>query len=72
MRDNAKLSFIVRGNEVMAVEKRYQSDNEAILEKRYDNCWNFWTTPDKRFMKGSPFSTLESALLLRELGMEPS
>jgi len=56
----------------MAVEKRYQSDAEAILAKRYDNGWDFWTTPDKRLMKGSPFSTLESAFLLLELGMEPS
>lgn len=56
----------------MAIEKQYQSDIEAILAKRYDNGWDFWTTPDKRLSKGGPFSTLESALLLLELGMEPS
>ncbi|MGI6499202.1 MAG: hypothetical protein ACOX0U_10515 [Oscillospiraceae bacterium] len=50
----------------------YKSDIEAILAKRYDNGWDFWTTPDKRLSKGGPFSTLASALLLLELGMEPS
>lgn len=56
----------------MVVEKQYQSDVEAILAKRYDNGWDYWTTPDKRLSKGGPFSTLESALLLLELGMESS
>lgn len=56
----------------MAVEKQYQPDVESILARRYDNGWDLWTTPDKRLMKGSPFTTLESALLLLELGMEPS
>ncbi|MGI6004583.1 MAG: prenyltransferase [Christensenellales bacterium] len=56
----------------MAVEKQYQPDVEAILAKRYDNGWDYWTTPDKRLIKGGPFSTLASALLLLELGMEPS
>jgi hypothetical protein len=56
----------------MAVDKRYMSDIEAILARRFDNGWDYWATPDKRFMKGSPFTTLESALLLLELGMEPS
>lgn len=50
----------------------YKSDIEAILSKRYDNGADNWTTPDKRLSKGGPFSTLESALLLLELGMNPS
>ena len=56
----------------MAIAKQYQSDVDAILAKRYDNGADDWTTPDKRLNKGCPFSTLESTLLLLELGMEPS
>ncbi|HEX3011192.1 MAG TPA: prenyltransferase [Syntrophomonadaceae bacterium] len=56
----------------MAVEKQYSSDVEAILSHRYDNGADYWTTPDKRLIKGAPFSTLESVLFLLELGMEPT
>ncbi len=55
----------------MGVEKQYLSDVEAILSHRYDNGGELWTTADKRLLKGAPFSTLESVLLLLELGMEP-
>lgn len=54
------------------VEERYASDVEAILSHRYDNGADLWTTPDKRLMKGAPFSTLESVMYLLEMGMEPS
>ncbi len=50
----------------------YQSDIDAILSKRHDNGADFWTTPDKRLIKGSPFTTLESAFMLHELGMDRS
>lgn len=56
----------------MAVEPQYASDVEAILSRRYDNGGDLWTTPDKRLLKGAPFSALESVLLLLELGMEPT
>lgn len=56
----------------MAVEKRYASDVELILSHRYDNGADLWTTPDKRLIKGAPFSTLESVMYLLELGMNPS
>ncbi|MDD4493357.1 MAG: prenyltransferase [Eubacteriales bacterium] len=56
----------------MAVEKQYASDVEAILSHRHDNGADLWTTPDKRLIKGAPFSTLESAMYLLELGMEPA
>ncbi len=56
----------------MAVEKQYLSDVEAILSHRHDNGGDLWTTPDKRLLKGAPFSTLESVLHLLELGMEPT
>lgn len=50
----------------MAVEKQYLSDVEAILSHRYDNGGDLWATPDKRLLKGAPFSTLESVLFLLE------
>lgn len=56
----------------MAVDKKYSSDVEAILSHRYDNGADYWTTPDKRLIKGSPFSTLESVLYLLELGIDPA
>ena len=54
----------------MAIEKQYLSDFEAILSHRYDNGADYWTTPDIRLMKGSPFSTLDCVRYLLELGME--
>lgn len=56
----------------MAVEEQYLSDAGAILSHRYDNGAGFWTTSDKRLIKGAPFSTLECVLFLLELGMEPT
>lgn len=56
----------------MAIEKQYLSDYEAILSHRYDNGADYWTTPDRRLIKGSPFSTLDSIRYLLELGMEPN
>jgi hypothetical protein len=54
----------------MVVSKQYQSDVESILAKRHDNEWDYWTTPDRRLIKGSPFTTLDCAYMLSELGME--
>lgn len=56
----------------MPLEERYLADAVEILSHRYDNGSDFWTTPDKRLIKGSPFSALECATYLLELGMEPS
>jgi hypothetical protein len=47
-------------------------DMEAILSHRYDNGADYWTTPDKRLLKGSPFNTLDCVLYLLELGMKPT
>jgi len=60
------------GNKKMAVEKQYTSDLEVILSHKHDNGADLWTTPDKRLIKGAPFSTLESVMYLLELGMEPT
>ena len=56
----------------MAVEKQFLPDVEAILSHRHDNGFDYWTTPDKRLIKGSPFSAYNCALMLLELGMDPS
>ena len=55
----------------LSIEKQYESDINEILSHRHDNGADLWTTPDKRLIKGSPFSTLESVMYLLELGVEP-
>ncbi|WP_214842423.1 hypothetical protein [Exiguobacterium sp. s150] len=56
----------------MSRENPYEADVEKILSHRYDQGADYWTTPDKRLSKGSPFSTLDCVLYLLELGMDPS
>lgn len=53
----------------MPIEPEYLSDVEAILSHRHDNGADYWTTADHKLLKGAPFTTLESALYLLELGM---
>ena len=48
-----------------------ETDIQTILEHRYDQGWDYWTTEDRRLGKGAPFSCLESAEYLLELGMNP-
>ena len=52
----------------MTVENAYASDIEEILSHRYDNGADYWTTEDHKLLKGAPYTTLESALYLLELG----
>lgn len=54
----------------MAADGRYLADVEAILSHRHDNGADFWATPDGRVGKGAPFSTLECAEYLAELGVD--
>ncbi len=56
----------------MTLIKQYQSDIEEIMSKRQDNGDDYWTTPDRRLIKGSPFNSLECPLILLELGMDRS
>ena len=56
----------------MITAKQYQPDIDAILARRFDNGADLWATPDGRLSKGSPFTTLDSANMLIELGMTPS
>lgn len=54
----------------MAVREEYLKDVETIMSHRHDNGADYWTTQDKRFIKGAPFSALECVSYLHELGME--
>lgn len=51
----------------MGIGEIYLSDIDAVIARRYDNGADLWATPDKRIAKGSPFSTLDSVLILTEL-----
>lgn len=42
------------------------------MARRHDNGGDFWATADGRVGVGSPFSTGDCALMLSELGMDPS
>ena len=52
----------------MVVEKRYESDMEAILSHRHDNGADLWTTPDKRFLEA--FEALRSKLVDGQIVIE--
>ncbi|HWQ58970.1 MAG TPA: prenyltransferase [Clostridia bacterium] len=49
----------------------YQDDIQTLLAKRRGNGGELWATPEGSLIKGSPFTTLECAAMLAELGMGP-
>ncbi|WP_291290771.1 prenyltransferase [Enterococcus sp.] len=49
----------------------YLEDIEEIIAHRYDNGADYWTTEDRKLLKGAPFTTLESPMYLLELGVSP-
>lgn len=51
----------------MAVRAQYRSDVDAILAKRHDNGADLWATPQGSLVKGSPFTTLDCAMMLTDL-----
>ena len=51
------------------VRKKYIPDFEAVLAKRHDNGGDYWASADGRIGVGTPYSTLESPLILHELGV---
>ncbi len=55
----------------MPIDPQYRPDAQAILSHIHDNGGDLWATPDKRLLKGSPFTTLDCVNYLLELGMEP-
>jgi hypothetical protein len=52
-------------------EDFYAGDIGEILSRRGDNGGDLWATLDGKLMKGSPFTTLDCACMLRELGVDP-
>jgi len=56
----------------MPINKKHQNDIDIILSHKHNLGADYWTTPDKRLGKGSPFSTIDSTLMLLELGMDAS
>ena len=48
----------------------YFADIAFILERSRDNGAECWATPDGNLMKGGPFSTLEAAYVLAQLGLD--
>jgi hypothetical protein len=56
----------------MPIESKYQNDVDLIMSHRYDQGADYWTTPDNRLLKGSPFLTYSSTLMLLELGVKPT
>ena len=52
------------------MKAQYQSDIDEILKRRHDNGADYWSTSDGKIMKGSPFTTLDCATMLMDLGME--
>ncbi len=52
--------------------ENYEADKQAILEKRHALGADYWATPDRRLIKGSPFTTMDCAYMLADLGMEPT
>lgn len=53
------------------MRKIYQDDVNVIVSHRYDQGFDYFTTIDKRLIKGAPFSAMESTLFLLELGCDP-
>jgi len=53
------------------MDKLYLEDIEEIIAHRYDNDADYWTTEDRKLLKGAPFTTLESPMYLLELGVSP-
>ncbi len=49
----------------------FSSNIETILSLRRDNGADLWAAPDGNLVKGGPFSTLEAAYILAELGCPP-
>ncbi len=56
----------------MAMPQQYAADVEAILARRGHLGGEYWTTPDLRIGKGSPFATVDCALMLADLGVKRS
>ncbi len=66
-----RVFFLFGKGENVSENNDYSSDVQEILSRKAQHGADLWTTPDKRLVKGSPFTTLESVMYLLELGMKP-
>ncbi len=56
----------------MDIQELYFAEDIArILSHRHGNGADYWATPDKKLLKGAPFTTLESVSYLLEAGLSP-
>ena len=53
----------------MPDQNSYQSDIDHILSLRHANGGDFWASADGKLYVGNPFSTINCALMLAELGV---
>lgn len=51
------------------MDMNYSEDIEEIIAHRHDNGADYWSTADRKLLKGAPFTTLESPMYLLELGV---
>ena len=49
----------------------YRADIDQLLARQHDNGADAFMTPDGKLLKGGPFTALESAGYLLELGVPP-
>lgn len=61
----------MNGGKNMMMDASVQADIDAICAHRYDHGADCFATPDGKLLKGAPFTTLESAMYLMELGVSP-
>ncbi len=54
----------------MAIPKQYRADIRAVLAMRHGNGGDYWARADGGVYYGSPFSTIESVLMLSDLGVD--
>lgn len=52
------------------MNQKYKQDIDSILSTIRCNGGEYWSTPDGGVAKGVPFSTLEVAMMLREIGYD--
>lgn len=54
----------------MPVPKPYKKDVRAIVARRHDNGGDYWSDSNGGVYHGSPFSTIESVMMLTDLGVD--
>lgn len=66
---NSRNMFYDKEVKRVGAKNKYLSDIKTILSHQHDNGADLWSSPDKKLLKGLPYSTFECVLYLLELGM---